>query len=306
MCSSLSEVNIAFTSSNVYRGYISARTDYRSFFAPPDLTNERILTGLLCSPNLRKLHLKDPTPLEQYGPAIASWSRLKDMSITLTRTFDELKDTAFIPPKSLVSFRFHDSSSGSIPWPLASDLARCTNLQVLDLGVTTLTNEQTARAIGFLCAAYQHSLRELTLKIIVGRGESNHPSFQNILESHPPLHFQRLERLRLLGAGYDTSVFSSFKTETLTYLEVGWLYLEPFTGTREDKWSKGLGYSSLRLLKQLVIDEDDPDHLRKEALHAVCERLGIQLEIGRAPRVEELEIEGGPFDALHGIQEIEV
>lgn len=279
MCTSLTEVRIH--SKHHSTGFYPRR--YHARFPPPDLTNEGILNGLLHSSNLRSLHLVDPVPLEKYGPALASWERLKQLTIILTRKFEELPETAFIPPKSLVSFRFHDRSRSDIPWPLASDLARCTDLQVLDLGVTTLAAESTRTAVGFLCMAYQHSLRELTLHQI---GGMDSPSFQDILESVSPLHFKRLQRLRLPGASYDTSVFSYFTADKLEYIEVGWLMLEPTTGSREEKWSRALSHSSLRMLKELVINMDDPDEFRKQALNTVCERLGVTLVYNVSERFE--------------------
>lgn len=271
MCTSLSEVKINFTNAPSYRPSLYYRT-YRKWFPTPDMTNENILNGLLHSTNLRSLYLVDPTPLLQYGPVLARWERLKHLTIVLTRQFDDLQDTTFIPPKSLVSFRFHDRD-GRIPWPLASDLGRCTNLQVLDLGLNSRAPAETAfKAIGFLCKAYQHSLRELTLHMIHGDR-----SLQDIFESTAPLYFPKLQRLRLPEAAYDTLVFSYFKTDELNYIEVGWLLLEPTPGSREDKWSRALSYTSLRMLKELVINQDDPDNLRKQALHTVCERLGISL-----------------------------
>jgi hypothetical protein len=268
MCTSLSEVRIYST----HPGYYPRR--YHARFPSPDMTNDSVLNGLLHSANLRSLHLVDPVPLERYGPALASWERLKDVTIILTRKFEELQNTAFVPPKALVSFSFQDRSRSGIPWPLASDLAKCADLQVLDLGVTSLAAESTRKAIGFLCVAYQHSLRELTLHQI-GRTEPS--SFQDILESILPLQFKKLQRLRLPGGSYDTSVFSYFTADKLEYVEVGWLMLEYSTGSREDKWSRALSHSSLRMLKKLVINVDDPDNLRKQALINVCHRLGVTL-----------------------------
>lgn len=290
MCTSLSEVSIISTNhqpSNVY-----LRRDYRAWFPPPDLTNEGVLNGLLHSTNLQSLYLVDPTPLEQYGPSLASWGRLKHLTINITRTFEDLQTTAFIPPKSLVSFRFHDRSPGIIPWPLASDLARCDNLQVLDLGVACLRGpeaESTCNAIGYLCKAYQHSLRELTLVLVSSHGPVT--TLQDILVSVSPLHFKKLQRLRLPVSPYDTSLFSCFNADQLTYVEVGWLMLEPTTGSREEKWSRALSHSSLRMLQELVINQDDPDGLRKEALSAVCERLGITLSFGWNGDSEYHEVE---------------
>ncbi|KAF8488081.1 hypothetical protein JB92DRAFT_3130193 [Gautieria morchelliformis] len=287
MCTSLSAVKIIFTNE---ASYVSARR-YEAWFPPPDMTNENILNGLLRSPNLRTLHLVDPMPLERYGPALASWDRLNSCTIILTRPFEELQNTAFVPPKSLVSFHFHDRSKGHIPWPLASDLARCSDLQVLDLAVTSLNDtETTSKAIGFLCKSYQHSLRELTLHMIHGHG-----NFQDTLASVAPLHFPKLQRFRLPEAAYDTSVFSYFTADELKYVEVGWLMLEPTTGSREDKWGQAFSHSSLKMLEELVINHDDPDNLRQQAMNTVCGRLGIKL-IFRPCNIEALEAEGEEAD----------
>jgi hypothetical protein len=298
MCTSLSEVKIIFTNESSHHPHHPLAfypRKYEAWFPPPDMTNESILNGLLHSPNLRSLHLVDPMPLERYGPALASWDRLNSCTIILTRPFEELKNTAFVPPKSLVSFRFHDRSKRHIPWPLASDLARCNNLQVLDLGVTSLNDtETTCKAIGFLCMSYQHSLRELSLHMIHGQG-----NFQETLASVAPLHFPKLQRFRLPEAAYDTSVFSYFTADALKYVEVGWLMLEPTTGSREDKWGQAFSHSSLKMLEELVINHDDPDILRQQAMNTVCGRLGITLNFRSYGDPEPLEAEGeeADFDA---------
>ncbi|KIJ23852.1 hypothetical protein M422DRAFT_39428, partial [Sphaerobolus stellatus SS14] len=184
--------------------------------------NENIINSLLQSNNLRTLYLIDPVPLGRYGPSLASWDRLQHLSIVLTRSYPELKDTAFIPPKSLISFTFHDKSQGDVPWPLASDLASCTNLQHLDLAITRL-HPTTAGAIGFLVSSYQKSLTELTLQVLPGAVEEENMGFQSVLQSAQPLHFPKLERLRLPGSSCDTSFFQCFSADELKYFEVGWL-----------------------------------------------------------------------------------
>ena len=288
MCTSLSEVRIIST-------YTHPRFygEHHVWLPPSDMTNENILNGLLYSTKLRSLHLVDPSPILQYGPALASWERLKHLTIILTRTFEDLQNTAFILPKSLVSFRFRDSY-GDIPWPL-SDLTRCTNLQVLDLGLAV--TDATCKAVGFLCVTYQHSLQELTLRSIGGDR-----SLQYIFDSVPTLHFLKLQRLRFPEDACGTLMFSYFKADVLEYLEVTWLLLGLFTGTREDKWSQTLSYTSMRMLKELVINQDDPDDLRKQALHAVCKRLGITLiyRIFHNPDfLDEEEGEVGEFDVVN-------
>lgn len=282
MCTSLSEVKIIFTN-HYYRNYhrftYSAIHNRRPWFPPPDLTNENIIHGLLFSKNLRTLVLTDPVPLNRYGPALVSWNRLRHLTITVTRSFPDFAHTAFVPPRSLMTFRFYDKSPGSVPWPLASDLAGCTNLQVLDLGVNALT-PSAVTAIGFLCASYQNTLRKLSLQLFshdrLGEG-----SFQHVLQSVSPLVFPELESLRLPGSSCDTTFFACFKATNLEYVEVGWLMLEPGTGTREEKWSRGLRYSSLSNLKELMINVEDADNLRKRALVTVCEQMKITLLLGQ-------------------------
>ncbi|KAF8526520.1 hypothetical protein BU17DRAFT_82606 [Hysterangium stoloniferum] len=276
MCTSLSEVSI--DSTNQYY-YINGPITH--WFPPPDMTNDHIITSLSHSSNLKSLSLVDPTPLEMYGPALTSWDLLENLSIELTRDFPELASTEFIPPKSLTSFRFHDGSSGVAPWPLASDLARCTNLQVLDLAIASL-HPTTMMAIGFLFTSYQHSLRELVLSITPGGALFNSISFQSIFESSK-LHFTNLERLRLLQANYDTTIFSYFTAEKLKYVEVHWLDVGPGQGSLEEKWSRGFAHSSLKAVTEFVIKLDDHDAHRKNALMKVCEELGINLIMGQSP-----------------------
>lgn len=282
MCTSLCEAKIIFTN-HTYRRYdrffYTVQNQRKPWFPPPDMTNDNIINGLLQSNNLRQLFLTDPVPLGKYGPSLTAWERLTEVSIVITRSYPELKDTAFIPPKSLISFRFHDKSRGEVPWPLASDLARCTNLQFLDLAVTRL-HPTTATAIGFLVKAYQHTLRGLTLEVLPGGVEEENMGFQNVLQAVAPLHFPKLEYLRLPGSSCDTSFFSNFSSEVLQSLEVGWLMIDPGSGTREEKWARGLSRPSVRNLKELVINLEDPDTLRKRALITVCSRMGLKLTLG--------------------------
>ncbi|GJJ10423.1 hypothetical protein Clacol_004649 [Clathrus columnatus] len=275
MCSSLSDVTINFTSR---RGFNPGLQFHRimQWFPPPDLTNSRIAEGLSQSTNLRTLILVDPTPIEVFGPTFGGWQRLKALSITLTRSFEELAEATFIPPKSLISLRFHDRSSGKISWPLSSDMGKCTNLRILDLGLAA-PNSITMKAIAFLCNTYQHSLQVLILRVFGGTEEII--TFQDVLQSSS-LHFNNLKRLHLPHASYDTSLFASFKADSLKTVEVGWLTVQPGTGTREEKWSRGLSHPSLQKLSQLIINSEDPDPLRKHAMKSVCESLGIKLGMG--------------------------
>jgi hypothetical protein len=78
--SSLSTISIDFTSDYKTAG----RRSYHALFPEPDLHVESILNGLLACSNIRHLNLVDPSPLSEFGEALASWTRLKELSITLT------------------------------------------------------------------------------------------------------------------------------------------------------------------------------------------------------------------------------
>ncbi|KAG8962278.1 hypothetical protein FRC03_004390 [Tulasnella sp. 419] len=228
-CTSLSCVSIIFTS-NFTAQYRNRRMggDYRRLFAPPNLDNKAILSGLQASTNLRSLHLTDPTPLADYGPSLKSWRRLKECSITVTPFFTEIKelsDTAFCPPRHLESFRFLDNADLDHEWPLASELTMCTDLKKLELGLEKelQPGKQTYMAIGFLIQSYQHTLATLVLRS--GRHSSSFITlFENLAESDQKLHFPHLSTLLLPTSGCTLStlvrLFTVEQLETLGLSEL--------------------------------------------------------------------------------------
>lgn len=128
----------------------------------PSLSMRTLLSGLLACSNLRSLELVDPVPLEAWGTALQEWTKLDRLVIVLAtpQMSTDLPETAFCPPKSLTSFEFHDYVCAK-PWPLVSDLARCTNLQRLTLCARSLVSVQTKAAVAFLLHSYKDTLEHL-------------------------------------------------------------------------------------------------------------------------------------------------
>lgn len=282
-CTSLQSIQITFTSNFTAQHYRNARTGrrYETLFGAPDLENEAILSGLRASTNLRELHFTDPSPLEAYGPGLQSWSKLRSATIILSSQFSEiskLPETAFCPPKALEQLRLHDHQS-SQPWPLKSDMAQCTDLKVLDLGVSSVKEADTRMAIGYLISSYQGTLTELTLTFL-NRSDSE-PSFEALFADQPTrLRFPYLQTLRLKNATTLYTLFAAFDASELIEMELGKLnYLAKDETAAKDAefWRAKLSVTSLGRLKVLRVKR-----LRtstKDSLPAACEAMGIELRI---------------------------
>ncbi|KIO25762.1 hypothetical protein M407DRAFT_24919, partial [Tulasnella calospora MUT 4182] len=156
-CTSLQEIDIVFTLDYSTQNHSYPYRDYRSLWGKPDLGIQGIMNALLSCKNLRRLDFVDPSPLEEYGPGLQGWEKLKAASITLSSNFTEiskLPTTAFCPPRDLESLRILDQSSGEYHWPLESDIARCKDLKVLHLGLVSMKHRETTLAVGFLLFSY--------------------------------------------------------------------------------------------------------------------------------------------------------
>ncbi|KAG8979657.1 hypothetical protein FRB94_011378 [Tulasnella sp. JGI-2019a] len=285
-CTSLRSVKITFTSNYAAQSNARNGRNYKSLFGAPDLRNDAILNGLHASTNLRELHFIDPTPLEAYGPGLALWAKLKTASVILSPGFSEigrLPETTFCPPKALEYLQLHDHQSTK-PWPLESDMARCTDLKALDLGVMGLDHAETKMAIGFLVASYQNTLTTLTLTDLSGVGRSQRMgllSFEVIFTDQPArLKFPCLERLILRDASVCHSLFAAFEAHELTEVEVGVIDYLPLDETRVaevDYWRNRLSVPSLGRVKVLKVRR-----LRgstKQSLPSACKALGITIEV---------------------------
>ncbi|KAG8872325.1 hypothetical protein FRB97_007767 [Tulasnella sp. 331] len=297
-CTSIQSIHLTFTSNyrnqNPNPNQIPFRSgrNYETLFAPPDLRNDAILNGLRVSTNLRSLHFVDPSPLEAYGPGLQSWSKLKVASIVLSSGFSEIKrlpETTFYPPTALEHLQLHDHQSTS-PWPLESDMARCTNLKVLDLGVITLEHAETKMAIGFLVASYQNTLTSLTLvdlsaeEIDTSRSGIT-LSFEAVFVDQPSrLKFPCLEKLILRDSAVCHKVFASFDAHELEEVEVGMIDYPAHDESRVTEvnyWRSRLSVPSLGRVRVLKVRRVRT--ATKDSLPSACEALGITIEvIGRA------------------------
>ncbi|KAG8903888.1 hypothetical protein FRB99_002624 [Tulasnella sp. 403] len=303
LCPSIRTATISFTSS-----FASAyRNNYRSLFAPPDLRIESILEGLRVSTNLRQLHLEDPSPLEEYGPSLKCWARLKSVFIHLSSRFpqiSQLPETAFCPPADLEEFQLHDYSDGVHHWPLKSAITECTDLKVLDLGVAELAHANTAFAIGYLVTEYQSTLTHLTLRRLnneLPRGAV--VSFGHIFESSPsrPPRFRRLEfphlRVLRIDATEDVSFLGSFDAHELAEVKVRqfiWSFpmdaISPEASRIRKEWIKSkLSVPALGRLRSLTVTME-----RAGVVKEVCEEMGIAFYGGNP--IED--IPQAPFDAV--------
>lgn len=276
--SSLSAISINFTGD--YK--TAERRSYHALFPEPDLRVESILNGLLACSNIRHLDLVDPSPLSEFGEALASWTRLKELSITLTPTFPqiatELSDMSFLPPPGLESFRFHDYSNGKTPWPLSADLARCTNLTNLDLGVTTFANDVTVMAVSFLLQSYQHTLVSLRLEILQNDANSHLPKkdFSTIFSTfETPIQFSVLENLALPGSNCASDMFSLFSANRLQTVMVRALDHRQFL--TPEHWKVVLAKPIFAHLKKLTISKMAAE--AQNTLQAACDDFGVALEV---------------------------
>ena len=300
-CSSLQDVGITFTSD--FTAQLSPRNarDYRTLFGRPDLNIGGILNGLRACKNLRRLHFIDPSPLEEYGPSLQSWTRLQSASIALSSAFTEiakLPETAFCPPRDLEELSIHDQSDGTYPWPLESDITRCIDLKVLDLGIASLKQPNTVIAIGFLVHSYQNTLTELCLRRF--QASFHHPTtegavtcFTDIFESFSSkepfqrLSFPQLQTLRIMSHE-PVDLFASFEARQLTQVHLGSLRGNPpITDDEDDSstaakeyWKRKLSVPSLGKVKTLTLSGVGHE---KEDIMAASAELGIGVIIQPMP-----------------------
>ncbi|TDL24603.1 hypothetical protein BD410DRAFT_838118 [Rickenella mellea] len=277
-CSSLAEVKISFSSDHSARDRPRTSMNYATLFKVPDLTIKNIIESLVSLENLREVTLIDPAPLEKYGPGMAAWERMQSLTIILHRSFEELSESSFIPPRSLKSFKFHDHSPGDIAWPLSSDLGRCTNLQYLNLGVSSLENQITVEAIAFLIRAYQNTLLELTLESVSSDRWHSRTAveFSQVFARQPPVHFEKLRTLRFVGGYYDSSILVGVNNDALATLEFPRLDYRKHQ-VDETVWRKILCQRNLKGLKKLKIEKMESDV--SEVVSKVCEELEIHFEL---------------------------
>ncbi|KAG9050558.1 hypothetical protein FS837_004415 [Tulasnella sp. UAMH 9824] len=302
-CTGLQEIDIVFTLDYTTQNLARNSRDYRSLWGKPDLGNQGIMNGLLACKNLRRLDFVDPSPLEEYGPGLQGWEKLKSASITLSSNFTEiskLPTTAFCPPRDLESLRILDHSAGMYHWPLESDIARCKDLKVLHLGLVSMQQRETTLAVGFLLFSYQSSLIELTLSRMpsIHSRRQEHafaPIFESFSNVAPwqPLVFPRLQKLDLDSAE-PISIFTSFSAHELRDLRVHLLTRDhspsalaaaSFGATaansdvKTEYWKAKLSVPSLGRLKSLRLSVVDP--FEQPAIAAACEALGVSFEVER-------------------------
>ncbi|KAG9016623.1 hypothetical protein FRB90_002784 [Tulasnella sp. 427] len=303
-CSSLQDIEIIFTSDYSTQNLARNARDYRSLFGKPDLGNQGIMKALLACKNLRGLNFVDPSPLEEYGPGLQGWERLKSASITLSSNFTEiakLSTTAFCPPRDLECLKILDRSSGNHHWPLESDIARCKDLKVLHLGIASLRHRETSLAIGFLLYSYQSSLVELTLSRFPSTIDHNQgQTFVSIFESFSnvqpwqPLVFPHLRKLDL-DSTEPISIFSTFAAHELKDVRVHLLTSTPAQfqhetgdrlGARTEYWKAKLSVPSLGRLKFLRLRIVNPSE--QPAIAAACQTLGVSFEVESETRGRRL------------------
>lgn len=292
---SLQDVKIIFTSDWHAQTATRSAHNYSSLFGGPNLANEAILHGLRACSNLRQLYLVDPSPLDEFGPSLRTWSRLHSVRIKLSNGFTEtskLPDTAFCPPRDLEELHIHDHSDGTHAWPLQSDIANCVDLKVLDLGVTSLRQPNTVMAFGFLIHAYQSTLTELSLHRFasrIGSEQTTFTSFADIFASFamkPPyqrLSFPQLERLRI-KAHEPVEIFSYFDARCLSRIEVDVLTGRPpqhliDEGEEQPKkyWKRQLSVPALGEVKLLAIGGLGMRDIG--SFRDVCQEIGIELQL---------------------------
>jgi len=226
-------------------------------------------------------------------------------AITLSTHFTEiskLPETVFYPPRDLEVLRIHDHSEGTHHWPLESDIARCTDLKVLDLGISALEQPNTIAAVGFLIFSYQATLTDLTLGRLWSRFRHGPPgvdgvhSFSPIFQGYadrPPydkLSFPNLITLRLISTETVT-VFAAFDAPQLMAVEVGAFSGDgPTTAPEGDEgweawWQSKLSVPTLGRLKTLKMRRGG-EH--EQFISRACHTLGIEFSVdGHLPMDED-------------------
>lgn len=235
----------------------SATANYRTLFGAPDIVgNHAVFDGLACCTNLRRLDLVDPSPLDEFGPALVSWPLLEHISITLSPEYPEarrLEEAVFTPPKHLKSFKLANHSNYKSALPTSSNLSHCVNLERLQLGDLDLSNIPTILAASYIISTYQHSLTHLHLSVRVRQGMRD----ISALLKYGNIHFPRLRSLVIEHGECSVSLFASIRrADALEEVDVHRLRV---SHNAEHDFGEGGGVGLAQQPWQLVQPDADED-----------------------------------------------